>query len=192
MNNNDYIEIFKNSGALLEGHFVLTSGRHSASYFQCAKLLQYPKYLELFSKKIVDYFKGNVIDLVMSPAVGGIVLGTEVGRLLKKRTVFAERVNGKMAIRRGFEIKANEKVLIVEDVITTGGSVKEVMNLVKDFGGSIVGVGVIVDRSSGEVVLHDNQLSLASLKVNSYDSNEVPSELASIPVEKPGSRSLIK
>ena len=192
MNNNNYIEIFKNSGALLEGHFVLTSGRHSASYFQCAKLLQYPKYLELFSNKIVDHFKDNEIDLVMSPAVGGIVLGTEVGRLLKKRTVFAERVNGKMAMRRGFEIKANEKVLIVEDVITTGGSVKEVMNLVKDFGGSIVGVGVIVDRSSGEVVLHDNQLSIASLKVNSYDSNEVPSELASIPVEKPGSRSLVK
>ena len=192
MNNNDYIKIFKNSGALLEGHFVLTSGRHSASYFQCAKLLQYPKYLELFSNKIVDHFKDNEIDLVMSPAVGGIVLGTEVGRLLKKRTVFAERVNGKMAMRRGFEIKANEKVLIVEDVITTGGSVKEVMNLVKDFGGSIVGVGVIVDRSSGEVTLHDNQLSLASLKVNSYDSNEVPSELASVPVEKPGSRSLVK
>ena len=192
MSNNDYIKIFKNSGALLEGHFVLTSGRHSASYFQCAKLLQYPKYLELFSNKIVDHFKDNEIDLVMSPAVGGIVLGTEVGRLLKKRTVFAERVNGKMAMRRGFEIKANEKVLIVEDVITTGGSVKEVMNLVKDFGGSIVGVGVIVDRSSGEVTLHDNQLSLASLKVYSYDSNEVPSELASIPVEKPGSRSLVK
>ena len=192
MNNNDYIKIFKNSGALLEGHFILTSGRHSASYFQCAKLLQYPKYLELFSNKIVDHFKDNEIDLVMSPAVGGIVLGTEVGRLLKKRTVFAERVNGKMAMRRGFEIKANEKVLIVEDVITTGGSVKEVMNLVKDFGGSIVGVGVIVDRSSGEVALHDNQLSIASLKVNSYDSNEVPSELASVPVEKPGSRSLVK
>ena len=192
MNNNDYIEIFKNSGALLEGHFVLTSGRHSASYFQCAKLLQYPKYLELFSNKIVDHFKDNEIDLVMSPAVGGIVLGTEVGRLLKKRSVFAERINGKMAMRRGFEIKANDKVLIVEDVITTGGSVKEVMNLVKDFGGSIVGVGAIVDRSSGEVVLHDNQLSLASLKVNSYDSNEVPSELASLPVEKPGSRSLVK
>ena len=192
MNNTDYIKIFKNSGALLEGHFILTSGRHSASYFQCAKLLQYPKYLELFSNKIVDHFKDNEIDLVMSPAVGGIVLGTEVGRLLKKRTVFAERVNGKMSMRRGFEIKANEKVLIVEDVITTGGSVKEVMNLVKDFGGSIVGVGVIVDRSSGEVILHDNQLSLASLKVNSYDSNEVPSELASIPVEKPGSRSLVK
>tara|TARA_B100001758_G_scaffold30704_1_gene22013 strand:+ start:841 stop:1419 length:579 start_codon:yes stop_codon:yes gene_type:complete len=192
MNSEKYIEIFKKSGALLEGHFVLTSGRHSSSYFQCAKLLQYPKYLELFSNNIANHFKDNEIDLVISPAVGGIVLGTEVGRVLKKRTVFAERDNGKMVMRRGFDIKAKEKVLIVEDVITTGGSVKEVMDLVEDFGGSIVGVGVIVDRSSGAVILHDNQLSLTSLNVKSYDPSDVPSDLASIPVEKPGSRSLVK
>tara|TARA_B100001778_G_scaffold326445_1_gene323134 strand:- start:1660 stop:2238 length:579 start_codon:yes stop_codon:yes gene_type:complete len=192
MNSEKYIEIFKKSGALLEGHFVLTSGRHSSSYFQCAKLLQYPKYLELFSNNIANHFKDNEIDLVISPAVGGIVLGTEVGRVLKKRTVFAERDNGKMVMRRGFDIKAKEKVLIVEDVITTGGSVKEVMDLVEDFGGSIVGVGVIVDRSSGAVILHDNQLSLTSLNVKSYDPSNVPSDLASIPVEKPGSRSLVK
>ncbi len=192
MNSEKYIEIFKKSGALLEGHFVLTSGRHSSSYFQCAKLLQYPKYLELFSINIANHFKDNEIDLVISPAVGGIVLGTEVGRVLKKRTVFAERDNGKMVMRRGFDIKAKEKVLIVEDVITTGGSVKEVMDLVEDFGGSIVGVGVIVDRSSGAVILHDNQLSLTSLNVKSYDPSDVPSDLASIPVEKPGSRSLVK
>ena len=192
MNSDKYIKIFKDSGALLEGHFVLTSGRHSSSYFQCAKLLQYPKYLELFSRNIADHFKGDEVDLVISPAIGGIVLGTEVGRVLKKRTIFAERVNGKMTMRRGFEIKPNEKVLIVEDVITTGGSVKEVMDLVDNSRGSIVGVGVIVDRSSGAVVLHDNQLSLASLEVKSYDSSDVPSELADIPVEKPGSRSLVK
>ena len=192
MNSEEYLEIFKKSGALLEGHFVLTSGRHSSSYFQCAKLLQYPKYLELFSNNIANHFKDNEIDLVISPAVGGIVLGTEVGRVLKKRTVFAERDNGKMVMRRGFDIKAKEKVLIVEDVITTGGSVKEVMDLVEDFGGSIVGVGVIVDRSSGAVILHDNQLSLTSLNVKSYDPSDVPSDLASIPVEKPGSRSLVK
>tara|TARA_B100001996_G_scaffold113875_1_gene86165 strand:+ start:14623 stop:15201 length:579 start_codon:yes stop_codon:yes gene_type:complete len=192
MNSDKYIKIFKDSGALLEGHFVLTSGRHSSSYFQCAKLLQYPKYLELFSRNIADHFKGDEIDLVISPAIGGIVLGTEVGRVLKKRTIFAERVNGKMTMRRGFEIKPNEKVLIVEDVITTGGSVKEVMDLVDNSRGSIVGVGVIVDRSSGAVVLHENQLSLASLEVKSYDSSDVPSELADIPVEKPGSRSLVK
>ena len=192
MNSDKYIKIFKDSGALLDGHFVLTSGRHSSSYFQCAKLLQYPKYLELFSRNIADYFKDSEIDLVISPAVGGIVLGTEIGRVLQKRTVFAERVDGKMEMRRGFEIKLNEKVLIVEDVITTGGSVKEVMNLVEKFGGNIVGVGVIVDRSSGSVVLHDNQLSLASLEVKSYSPSDVPPELKSIPVEKPGSRSLAK
>lgn len=192
MNSEEYIKIFKDSGALLDGHFILTSGRHSSSYFQCAKLLQYPKYLELFSKNIADHFKENEIDLVVSPAIGGIVLGTEVGRLLRKRTVFAERVDGEMKLRRGFEIKTNEKILIVEDVITTGGSVKEVMSLVQSFGADIIGVGVIVDRSSGSVVLHENQLSLASLEVKSYDSSDVPSELASIPVQKPGSRSLVK
>ena len=192
MNSEEYIKIFKDSGALLDGHFILTSGRHSNSYFQCAKLLQYPKYLELFSKNIADHFKENEIDLVISPAIGGIVLGTEVGRLLRKRTVFAERVDGEMKLRRGFEIKTNEKILIVEDVITTGGSVKEVMSLVQSFGADIIGVGVIVDRSSGSVVLHENQLSLASLEVKSYDSSDVPSELASIPVQKPGSRSLVK
>ena len=192
MNSEEYIKIFKDSGALLDGHFILTSGRHSPSYFQCAKLLQYPKYLELFSKNIADHFKENEIDLVVSPAIGGIVLGTEVGRLLRKRTVFAERVDGEMKLRRGFEIKTNEKILIVEDVITTGGSVKEVMSLVQSFGADIIGVGVIVDRSSGSVVLHENQLSLASLEVKSYDSSDVPSELASIPVQKPGSRSLVK
>ncbi|MFL3052582.1 MAG: orotate phosphoribosyltransferase [Candidatus Neomarinimicrobiota bacterium] len=192
MNSEEYIKIFKDSGALLDGHFILTSGRHSSSYFQCAKLLQYPKYLELFSKNIADHFKENEIDLVVSPAIGGIVLGTEVGRLLRKRTVFAERVDGEMKLRRGFEIKTNEKILIVEDVITTGGSVKEVMRLVQSFGADIIGVGVIVDRSSGSVVLHENQLSLAALEVKSYDSSDVPSELASIPVQKPGSRSLVK
>ena len=192
MNSEEYIKIFKDSGALLDGHFILTSGRHSNSYFQCAKLLQYPKYLELFSKNIADHFKENEIDLVVSPAIGGIVLGTEVGRLLRKRTVFAERVDGEMKLRRGFEIKMNEKILIVEDVITTGGSVKEVMNLVQSFGADIIGVGVIVDRSSGSVVLHENQLSLASLEVKSYDSSDIPSELARIPVQKPGSRSLVK
>ena len=192
MNSEEYIKIFKDSGALLDGHFILTSGRHSSSYFQCAKLLQYPKYLELFSKNIADHFKENEIDLVVSPAIGGIVLGTEVGRLLRKRTVFAERVDGEMKLRRGFEIKTNEKILIVEDVITTGGSVKEVMSLVQSFGADIIGVGVIVDRSSGSVVLHENQLSLAALEVKSYDSSDVPSELASIPVQKPGSRSLVK
>ena len=190
MNSDSYIKMFKDSGALLNGHFVLTSGRHSSYYFQCAKLLQHPKYLELFSGSIANHFMSEQIDFVISPAVGGIVLGTEIGRILKKRTIFAERKSGQMILRRGFEIQAEEKGLIVEDVITTGGSVKEVMNLVELNGGSIVGIGVIVDRSSGSVNLHSNQLSLASLEVQSYDPNELPPQLASLPVEKPGSRSL--
>ena len=190
MNSDSYIKMFKDSGALLNGHFVLTSGRHSSSYFQCAKLLQHPKYLELFSGSIANHFMSEQIDFVISPAVGGIVLGTEIGRILKKRTIFAERKSGQMTLRRGFEIQAEEKGLIVEDVITTGGSVKEVMDLVELNGGSIVGIGVIVDRSSGAVNLHNNQFSLASLEVQSYDPNELPPQLASLPVEKPGSRSL--
>ena len=191
MTSDDYIKIFKESGALLEGHFVLTSGRHSSSYFQCAKVLQYPKYLEMFSNEIASYFKDFEIDLVVSPAVGGIVIGTEVGRVMKKRTIFAEREDGKMRFRSGFNIKEKEKILIVEDVITTGGSVKEVMQLIEKSGGVIEGVGVIVDRSSGSVVLHQNQISLASLEVKTYNLNEIPAELASIPIEKPGSRSLV-
>ena len=192
MNSDSYIKMFKDSGALLEGHFVLTSGRHSPSYFQCAKLLQHPKYLESLSSAIAENFKSEEIDFVISPAVGGIVLGTEIGRILKKRTIFAERQSGQMTLRRGFEIRSNEKALVVEDVVTTGGSVKEVMNLVELYGGIICGVGVIVDRSNGSVNLHENQLSLASLEVKSYDPSELPSSLANIPIQKPGSRSLVK
>ena len=192
MNSDSYIKMFKDSGALLEGHFVLTSGRHSPSYFQCAKLLQHPKYLESLSRAIADHFISEEIDFVISPAVGGIVLGTEIGRILKKRTIFAERQSGQMALRRGFEIRSNEKALVVEDVVTTGGSVKEVINLVELHGGNIVGVGVIVDRSNGSVNLHENQLSLASLEVKSYDPSELPLSLANIPIQKPGSRSLAK
>ena len=191
MTSDDYIKIFKESGALLEGHFVLTSGRHSSSYFQCAKVLQYPKYLEMFSNEIASHFQDFEIDLVISPAVGGIVIGTEVGRVMKKRTIFTEREDGKMRFRRGFNIKEKEKILIVEDVITTGGSVKEVIQLIENSGGVVEGVGVIVDRSSGSVTLHQNQLSLASLEVKSYNVNEIPAELASMPIEKPGSRSLV-
>ena len=191
MTSDDYIKIFKESRALLEGHFVLTSGRHSSSYFQCAKVLQYPKYLEMFSNEIASHFQDYEIDLVVSPAVGGIVIGTEVGRIMKKRTIFTERENGKMRFRRGFNVKEKEKILIIEDVITTGGSVKEVIQLIENSGGVVEGVGVIVDRSSGSVVLHQNQLSLTSLEVKSYNLNEIPPELASIPIAKPGSRSLV-
>ena len=191
MNNQDQlIEIFQKTGALLEGHFILTSGRHSSMYFQCAKVLQHPEYLHKFSKQIVNHFQDINIDIVISPAVGGIVLGTEVGRQLNKQTIFAEREQGIMTLRRGFEILPNYNVLVVEDVITTGGSVKEVIELVKSSGAEVAGVGVLVDRSGGKVKLHEKQFCVTELEAVSYGDDEIPEDLANIPVLKPGSRSL--
>ncbi len=190
MDNKEYLNIFRKTGALMEGHFVLTSGRHSRSYFQCAKVLQYPQYLNLFSKIISDHFKTFDVNTVISPAVGGIVIGTRVGGDLDKKTIFAERENGEMVLRRGFSISPGEKVLVVEDVITTGGSVKEVMQVVEELGGQVVGVGIIVDRSNGNIILHDNQFSIVKLEVESFAENEIPEDLAKMPIQKPGSRSL--
>jgi orotate phosphoribosyltransferase len=184
------LSIFRSTEALLEGHFVLTSGRHSASYFQCAKVLQHPEYLTAFSIMIADEFEDQAPDVVISPAIGGVVLGTEVGTQLGCRTIFAERKEGNMVIRRGFHIEKGEKVLVVEDVITTGGSVKEVMDLVEKAGGNILGVGVLVDRSNGSVTLHNNQYSIVKLDAVSYGEDEVPDDLAAIPIQKPGSRYL--
>ena len=184
------LSIFRSTEALLDGHFVLTSGRHSASYFQCAKVLQHPEYLTAFSIMIADEFEGQAPDVVISPAIGGVVLGTEVGTQLGCRTIFAERKEGKMVIRRGFHIEKGEKVLVVEDVITTGGSVREVMDLVEEAGGNILGVGVLVDRSNGTVTLHNNQYSIVKLDAVSYGEDEVPDDLAAIPIQKPGSRYL--
>ena len=187
---NQVLDIFRETGALLQGHFILTAGRHSASYFQCAKVLQYPEHLQLFANEIVNFFRDLSIDLVISPAVGGIVLGTEVGRQLNVQTIFTERESGVMTLRRGFEILAGNNVLVVEDVVTTGGSVQEVMNVSIKAGANIVGVGVLVDRSGGAVKLHDNQFCVTELEVVSYGADEVPEKLASIPILKPGSRSL--
>ena len=186
----EIIEIFELTGALLNGHFVLTSGRHSPTYFQCAKVLQYPEYLNLFSIMISDKFRSMKPDVVISPAIGGIVLGTAVGTELDVRTIFAERKKEKMVVRRGFEIKPNEKVLIIEDVITTGGSVSEVMDFVEKSGGNLIGVGVLVDRSNGTVHLHNNQFSIVRMDATSFPENEIPQELADLPVQKPGSRSI--
>ena len=185
---NHILNIFKDTGALLEGHFILSSGKHSSKYFQCAKVLQYPEYLTAFSIMIADEFEGQKPDVVISPAIGGIVLGTEVGTQLGCRTIFSERKNGTMVIRRGFNLISDEKVLIVEDVITTGGSVKEVMNLVGKANAKILGIGVLVDRSNGDVQLHNNQYSIIKLNAESYHEDEMPKKLAAIPIQKPGSR----
>ena len=191
MSNSDQVlDIFRQTGALLNGHFILTSGRHSSTYFQCAKVLQHPDHLQRFSNEIVHHFRNLAVDLVISPAIGGIVLGTEVGRQLNVQTIFAEREGDVMTLRRGFEIKSGINVLVVEDVITTGDSVQEVINMVTKVGANIVGVGVLVDRSGGSVKLNNNQFCVTELEAVSYRADEVPKELANIPVLKPGSRSL--
>ena len=190
MDKNKIIEIFKKTGSLLEGHFVLSSGLHSDRYFQCAKVLQFPEHLTKFSQIISNYFEKYMPDVVISPAIGGIILGTEVGRQLGSRTIFAERKNGAMVIRRGFNIEPKEKVLIIEDVVTTGGSVIEVKKCVQDTGAEIIGVGVLVDRSNKTIKLHQNQFSLINLEATSYSEEDMPKKLSKLPIQKPGSRFL--
>jgi orotate phosphoribosyltransferase len=188
MTNNAVLDIFKSTGALLDGHFRLTSGRHSNSYFQCAKVLQYPEHLTEICRSIARHFSSAEITTVVSPAIGGIVVGTEVGRQLQVKTIFAERKDGRMMLRRGFSIEPTDRVLVVEDVITTGGSVAEVIALVKESGAVVAGVGSVVDRSNGTVRLAENQYSLLSLEVISFAPEECPLCARGIPVNAPGSR----
>ncbi len=186
------LELFAESGALLTGHFQLTSGLHSPQYFQCAKVLQYPRFAEQLCHEIASYFKTSDIQVVVAPALGGIVVGQEVGRQLGARTVFTERKDGVMQLRRGFEISSGERVLVCEDVVTTGGSVVEVIKIVKSLGGQVAGVGYLVDRSGGNVKfdVEDGaaQFSLLQLAVTAYQAEQCPMCKNGIPVEKPGSR----
>lgn len=184
----EIMDIFLKTGALLEGHFLLTSGRHSNQYFQCAKVLQYMNYTEIICSKIADYFKNYEIDTVIAPAIGGIVVGQEVARQLGKRSIFAEREEKNLSLRRGFNLAPGEKVLVCEDVVTTGGSVFEVIDIVKQNGAEVVGVGMIVDRSNGKVTFGVPQVSTLKLDVVSYTPEECPLCKQNIPVIKPGSR----
>ncbi len=184
----DLLEIFKQTNALLEGHFLLTSGLHSPQYFQCAKVLQYPKYLHLLSGEIAKHFEFSEIELVISPAIGGIVVGTEVGRMMETRTIFAERENNVMTLRRGFEIKKGERVLVVEDVVTTGGSVNEIIQLVKEAGAKLAGVGYIVDRSNGKTLFNTKEYSVLKIDVVTYQPEACPMCKQGTPAVKPGSR----
>ena len=185
------LNILKKTNALLDGHFVLSSGLHSSKYIQCAKLLSYPHLAKniclSLSKKIKKKFKK--IDLILSPAMGGIIIGYEMGRLLEKETIFCERVNGKFKIRRGFKIKKKSKVLIVEDVITTGKSSLECVKLIKKSKAKLVGFACIIDRSNKKN-LKIKQKVIAHLKINvaTYSKNKLPTFLKSTPITKPGSR----
>jgi len=184
----EILDIFTRTGALLEGHFLLTSGLHSPQYFQCALVLQYPQYGELLCRQIAGHFSNKAIDLVIAPAIGGILVSYEVGRFLNCRAIFAEREGEVMRLRRGFKINPGERVLVVEDVVTTGGSVKEVIELVRKAEAKVVGVGFIVDRSGGEVDFGVEKYSLLQLKVVTYKPEECPLCKEGLPVVKPGSR----
>jgi len=188
LNKERILEIFKESGALLTGHFKLTSGLHSASYFQCAKVLQFPKHAESLSKMIIEFFADQKIDTVISPAIGGIVVGQEVGRQLSVKTIFSERQDGEMKLRRGLSLNMDEKVLVCEDVVTTGGSVFEVIELVKSLGAIPVGVGFIVDRSNGKVNFGISQFSCMKMDVQAFQPEECQMCRDGVEIEKPGSR----
>jgi len=188
----EVLDIFKKTGALLSGHFLLTSGRHSNMYFQCAKVLQYPEYTEAVCRTIADYFRNSDIDTVIAPAIGGIVVGQEVARQLGKRFIFAEREDKDLVLRRGFTIEPGEKLLVCEDVVTTGGSVQEVINIVKQNNATVVGVGLIVDRSNGKVNFGYPQVSTFRMEAISFTPEECELCKQGIPAIKPGSRKVSK
>lgn len=188
MNRDEILKIFKETGVMLEGHFLLTSGRHSDKYMQCAKLFVNPEISEKFAKQLADKFEN--VDIVAGPAVGGIILAYEVARQLGVKNVFFERQEGKMTLRRGFEIPESANVLVVEDVVTTGGSVKEVVNEIQNIGANVIGVGSIVDRSNGKVDFGVPFEAVLSMEVVSYEANECPLCKQGIPAVKPGSRNI--
>lgn len=189
LNQNEAEKIFTDSGALLNGHFILTSGRHSNQYMQCAQVLQYPGYTEDLAKHLADKFRNDGVEVVIGPAMGGIIVAYEVARQLGVPALFTERQDGAMTLRRGFTIKPGQKVLVVEDVVTTGGSVKEVIEVVREQGGEVVGVGVLVDRSNGQVSFGVKQEPVLAMDIQSWTTEECPlCKTGDSKAVKPGSR----
>ena len=187
------LNILRKTDALLEGHFVLSSGLHSSKYIQCAKLLSYPYLAEKICKSLANKIKRNYkkFDLILAPAMGGIIIGYEIGKILKKETIFCERVKGKFTLRRGFSIKRGSKVLIIEDVITTGKSSMECFKLIKRSKGKVVGFASIIDRSTKKnLKIKKKIVSHLKIKVPTYKKKNLPKNLKSIPVSTPGSRFL--
>lgn len=186
----EYLDIFKKSEALLEGHFLLTSGKHSAQYMQCAQVLQYPDRAAILAEGLASQFRDMGVQTVIGPATGGILVAHEVAKALGVRSLFTERENGIMRLRRGFTISPGERVLVVEDVITTGGSVREVLSVVQEFGAIALGVGVLVDRSGGKVDFSLPQSSIIQLNIQAYEAQDCPLCAQGIPAVKPGSRKI--
>ena len=190
MESDDVLNLLRESEALLEGHFELSSGKRSDRYVQCALVLQHPARAGLLGVALGEKFADDRIEVVIGPAMGGIIIGHEVARFLGARCLFTERVDGKMQLRRGFRLGERERVLVVEDVVTTGGSAREVVELVKTLGAEPVGVGSIVDRTGGESVFDVPFRSLVRVTANVWSADEDPlAKQGSTPI-KPGSRSL--
>ncbi len=188
MTPDEVLQVFRDTGALLEGHFVLRSGLHSREYFQCALALQQMPIVEQLGAALAKKVEKSEALTVIAPALGGLVIGQEVARQLRVRFIFAEKEDGKLVLRRGFKIERGEKILVVEDVVTQGGRVRETMDIVYANSGYVVGVAAIVDRSNGAVKFGVPFVSLLSLQVETFAADKLPPDLARIPASKPGSK----
>ncbi len=188
MNSEQILEHFKETDALLEGHFILSSGLHSPKYLQCALALQYPFDAAKFGKAIAEHFTDAEIETVASPAIGGLIIGYEVAKALNVRFIWTERENGVMTLRRGFSVKENEKILVVEDVITTGGSTRECIEALESRGAKVGGAASIIDRSNGRADVGVKRIALASLDVPTYETKDCPMCEHGDEAVKPGSR----
>ncbi len=182
------MQIFRDSGALLEGHFILRSGLHSRQFFQCALALQQMPVVEKLGAALAQKLQPLGAVTVVSPAMGGLVIGQEVARQLGLRFIFVEKEEGKLVLRRGFKIAPGEKILAVEDVVTKGGRVQETLDIVRAHAGNVVGVAMVVDRSNGAINFGIPAVSLIALKVETFDPDNLPPDLAKIPAVKPGSK----
>jgi orotate phosphoribosyltransferase len=188
MTESDVLQVFRDTGALLEGHFVLRSGLHSRQYFQCALALQQMPVVERLGGELARKVRPLGAATVVSPAMGGLVLGQEVARQLGVRFIFVEKEEGKLALRRGFKISPGERMLVVEDVVTRGGRVQETIDIVRAHSGQVLGVAMAVDRSGGTVNFGVPMFSLITLHVETFESDKLPPDLARIPPAKPGSK----
>ncbi len=186
----EILAIFKEHSALLEGHFILSSGLHSDRYIQCALVLQHPWVAEQLCSQLASLLRNLKAAVVAAPALGGVIVAHEVARALGVRALFTERQDGAMSLRRGFSFAANESALVVEDVITTGGSTRETIQCVEQAGGKVVGVGALIDRSSGVAKFPVPKVALATLTVGNYNPSDCPLCRSGVPAVKPGSRSL--
>lgn len=187
MTNTEALELFRQTGALLEGHFVLRSGLHSRQFFQCALALQQMPIVEKFGWALAEKVRALGAATVIAPAMGGLVIGQEVARQLGTRFIFVEKEEGRLALRRGFKIAPGERMLIVEDVVTKGGRVQETIDIARAHRGNVLGVAMMVDRSNGVVDLGVPMFSLIKLKVEAFPADQLPEDLAKIPAIKPGS-----